>query len=275
MAFWGSDEIVDEPLYGIKRTEFQSCEYNGGAIVALACNEFAIIAGDACLGSANIKHAVNKNKLFQLSDNCILGSTGCWSDILAFTSLVEKEKAMYGQDNSNTLSINDVTKMLSTLMYSERPIPYNITSILAGLDDQGEGVVYSYKHEICCRKLIYKAAGASCANIQQMLDNRIGLTSLQLEMPWEISEERAIEIISDAFMSVSDRDMLIGDTRFLMTSIMKFSSSALSCVFLRGNIRDFLHMKVLDLNIDNQLSWGLCGFKKYFYDVQTQYECIL
>ncbi|KAL9908526.1 proteasome subunit beta type-1-like isoform 1-T2 [Glossina fuscipes fuscipes] len=124
---------------------------------------------------------------------------------------------MYGQDNSNTLSINDVTKMLSTLMYSERPIPYNITSILAGLDDQGEGVVYSYKHEICCRKLIYKAAGASCANIQQMLDNRIGLTSLQLEMPWEISEERAIEIISDAFMSVSDRDMLIGDTVIINT----------------------------------------------------------
>uniref|UniRef100_A0A1A9ZSC8 Proteasome subunit beta n=1 Tax=Glossina pallidipes TaxID=7398 RepID=A0A1A9ZSC8_GLOPL len=217
MAFWGSNEIVDEPLYGIKQTEFQSYEYNGGTIAAVACNEFAIIAGDAYFSSVSTKRDANQNKLFQLSDNCILGSTGCWSDVLAFTSLVEKEKAMHGQDDSNTLSIKDVSKMLSTLMYSNRPIPYYITSVLAGLDDEGNGVVYSYEHEICCRKLIYKAAGSACANIQLMLDNRIGLTSLQLETPWEVSEERAIEIISDAFMSVSERDTLIGDTVVINT----------------------------------------------------------
>lgn len=32
MAFWGTNEIVDEPLYGIKQTEFQSYEYNGGLV---------------------------------------------------------------------------------------------------------------------------------------------------------------------------------------------------------------------------------------------------
>uniref|UniRef100_A0A1A9UHC2 Proteasome subunit beta n=1 Tax=Glossina austeni TaxID=7395 RepID=A0A1A9UHC2_GLOAU len=228
MAFWGSSEIVDEPLYGIKQTEFQSYEYDGGAIVAIACNEFAIIAGDAYLSTISTIRTNNQNKLFQLSDNCILASTGCWSDVLAFTSLVEKQKAIYNQDRSNTLSIKDVTKMLSTLMYSKRSIPYYITSILAGLDDEGNGVVYSYEHKICCRKLIYKVAGSACDTIQPMLDNRIGLTSLQLETPWEISEDRAIEIISDAFMSVAEQDTLVGDTVLINTiTIDGFATSIL------------------------------------------------
>uniref|UniRef100_A0A1A9WGI2 Proteasome subunit beta n=1 Tax=Glossina brevipalpis TaxID=37001 RepID=A0A1A9WGI2_9MUSC len=212
--FWGTNELPDEPFFGIKQTHFKTQEYNGGTIVALACNGFAIIAGDARLNrdKANYIHNHNQNKIFQLAGNCILGSAGCWTDVLTFTSLVENYTARFRRNHADMLSLGDIAKMLSFFMYPRRPSPYCITNLVAGLNEKGEGIVYSLGNQIYCQKWAYKATGSAGASVQKILDSRIGLTSLELDVPWEISEERAMDIITDAFTSVPERDTILGDS---------------------------------------------------------------
>ena len=63
--------------------------------------------------------------------------------------------------------------MLSNVLYSKRFFPYSVSNVLAGLDEDGEGWIYSYDPVGCVEKLKNSSGGAGVAIIQPLLDNQV------------------------------------------------------------------------------------------------------
>ena len=144
----------------------------------------------------------------------MLGSTGCWCDILTFTKVLEARIKMYRYEHNRVLSTEAAAQMLAILLYSRRFFPYYVSNILAGLDAQGRGIVYSYDPVGHKEEHTYRAGGSSAALIQPLLDSLVGLKNMET-VPEErkiMTQEAAITLIKDAFTSAGERDIYVGDS---------------------------------------------------------------
>lgn len=84
---------------------------------------------------------------------------------------------------------------------------------MAGLDSDGQGVVYSYDPIGHCERSKYRAGGSSAALLQPLLDNKIGCKNLENveDSDRNISREDALKILKDVFISAAERDIYCGD----------------------------------------------------------------
>ncbi|KAL1376010.1 hypothetical protein quinque_008271 [Culex quinquefasciatus] len=117
-----------------------------------------------------IQRALNvssgKNKLFRLSEGTVLASTGCWGD----TGPDQPGQGAHANVQGSApedMTTPAVAQMLSILMYNRRFFPYYASNVLARLDEEGRGVVYSYDPIGDCKKTTYRArnrSGYKCAS---------------------------------------------------------------------------------------------------------------
>lgn len=119
---------------------------------------------------------------------------------------------MYEHMHNKTMSTTAVAQMLSTLMYHKRFFPYYVSNVLAGIDENGEGVVYSYDPVGHCERSKYQAGGSAGTLLQPILDNQVGLKN-QVGVPQDpITKERAVALARDTFISATERDIYTGDS---------------------------------------------------------------
>ena len=59
-------------------------------------------------------------KLFKLSDKTVLGSTGCWCDILTFCKVAEMRLKTYRHTHNKSMSTPAVAQMTATMLYHKR-----------------------------------------------------------------------------------------------------------------------------------------------------------
>lgn len=181
--------------------------------MAIAGDDFVVIGADTRLCSGYIIHSRNQNKLFQLAPTTVLGSSGCWCDALALTALLRARLQMYSHMHSKTMTTEATAQMLSILMYNKRFFPYYLSNVLAGIDKNGKGVVYSYDPIGHCEKTNCAAGGQARSLLQSILDHQISHNNIDLakaEMP-PLTMERATALVYDTFLSATERDIYTGD----------------------------------------------------------------
>ena len=124
---------------------------------------------------------------------------------------------MYEQDHNKVMSTPASAQLVSNQLYYKRFFPYYISNILAGLDENGEGVIYSYDPVGHCERNKYRTGGSSSALIQPLLDNQIGLKNQENAEPRELTIDEAKKIIKDVFISAAERDIYCGDAVVIQT----------------------------------------------------------
>ncbi|CAN7991634.1 unnamed protein product [Ixodes pacificus] len=157
---------------GPKQCYFSPYSDNGGSIVAIAGEDFVVIASDSRLSAGYSIYTRDQSKLFKLSDKCILGSGGCWCDILTFTRFLEARMKMYLHEHHKPMSTPAVAQLIVTMLYHKRFFPYYISNILAGLDEEGKGCIYSYDPVGHCERVQYRSGGSGSALLQPLLDSQ-------------------------------------------------------------------------------------------------------
>jgi len=206
--------IEDFPEYhvpGAKQVQFNPYESNGGSVVAIAGDDYAIIAADTRLSSGYSIHTRHQDKSFKLSEKTVLASTGCWCDTLSLTSLISARMQMYEHLHNKKMSTTAVAQMLSILMYNRRFFPYYVSNVLAGIDENGEGVIYSYDPIGHCERKKYSAGGSAGPLLQPVLDSQVGYKNQVGVEKVPIPLERAKAIIRDTLISAAERDIYTGD----------------------------------------------------------------
>ena len=71
------------------------------------------------------------------------------------------------------MSLPACAQMMSNVLYSKRFFPYSVSNVMAGLDDDGVGWVYSYDPVGHMEKCNYRAGGSSVSLLQPLLDNQV------------------------------------------------------------------------------------------------------
>ncbi|KAL5233177.1 hypothetical protein ACI65C_000587 [Semiaphis heraclei] len=199
------DTIIDRGAP--KARNFEPYASNGGSIVAISGKDFAIVASDTRLSEGYMIYTRKQSKLFQLSDKSVLGCTGCWCDTLSLTNIIQSQLKSYLYDHNTVMQPNSIAQLLSTLLYSRRFFPYYVYNVLAGLDNNGEGCLYSYDPVGHCEKVNYTAGGSSGVLMQPFLDSWLG--NRTTDNP--VTEEEALSLVKDAFTAAGERDIYTGD----------------------------------------------------------------
>lgn len=188
---------------------------NGGTTVAIAGKDFAIIASDTRLSTGYSILTREQSKLFPMTPNTILASTGCWCDSLTFAKVMEMRIKNYLYEHNRVISTKAIAQIVSITLYHKRFFPYYVSNIVAGLDDDGHGVLYSYDPIGHYEETQYTAGGSSGHLIQSILDNKVGQMNIggnltPLKKP-DIKLEDALCIVKDVFISAAERDIYCGD----------------------------------------------------------------
>lgn len=201
-------------MVATQHRQFSPYTDNGGTVVAIAGKDYVIVASETRLSTGYQIYTRNQSKLFQLTPKTILGSTGCWCDALTFAKVIEGRVKNYLYEHNQTITTTAIAQLVSTMLYYKRFFPYYISNIVAGLDEEGRGAIYSYDPVGHHSKVMYSASGSSGALIQPFLDNRVGLKNIQDLAPdaeIQLPLEDALRIVKDVFVSAGERDIYVGD----------------------------------------------------------------
>lgn len=198
----------------ISHERFSPYTDNGGTTVAIAGPDYAIIASETRLSSGYNIYTRDQSKLFQITSNSILGSTGCWCDALTFSKVIEARVKNYLYEHNRQISTRALAQLVSTMLYYKRFFPYYISNVVVGLDDDGRGICFAYDPVGFCEQVDYVAEGSSCALIQPFLDNRVGQKNIRGFCPGriDIPLDEALMIVKDVFTSAGERDIYVGDS---------------------------------------------------------------
>lgn len=185
------------------------------SIVAIAGDNFAVIGADTRLSAGYNIFTREHEKLYQLTSKAVLASCGNWADSDTLSSILTTRVQQYADTHENReISLNALAQLMSTMMYSRRFFPYYVSNILAGIYE-GKGYVYSYDPIGHCERHTYRAGGSSSALLQPILDNQVGLKNMEQKPNVPLTIDRAVDLVTDAFVSAAERDIYTGDGVFI------------------------------------------------------------
>lgn len=125
---------------------------------------------------------------------------------------------MYEFDHKTPPSPCAIAQMVATNLYYRRFFPFYVYNLIAGLDEEGKGAVFSYDPVGCVERVQCISEGTASSLLQPFLDNQIygknlGAPTGSSEFPPPaLTKERAIMVIKDAFISAAERDTNTGDS---------------------------------------------------------------
>lgn len=200
---------------GVQNHSFSPYTDNGGTVVAIAGADYAAIASETRLSTGYQVYTRDQPKLFQLTSKTMLGSTGCWCDALTFAKVIDARVKNYSYEHNRIISTPACAQLISNMLYYKRFFPYYITNVVAGLDDNGRGVVYHYDPVGSYEAYRYTTGGSSSTLILPFLDSRVGFKNANGPVPTHVPDlplEEAVKIIKDVFVSAAERDIYVGDS---------------------------------------------------------------
>ncbi|KAI3390051.1 hypothetical protein SNEBB_009580 [Seison nebaliae] len=186
--------------------------FHGGTVLGIAGDDFALIASDTRLSEYYSIHNRNCPHVYKMTKETLLGCVGFHGDVLALTKQLEARHQIYESLHHHPMKVHATAAMLSTMLYSRRFFPYYTYNILAGIDKDGKGAIYSYDPVGSYEREEYRAAGSSSSLLQPLLDNQIGMKNQIGEEKKPISIEKGLALIKDVFVSATERDIHTGDS---------------------------------------------------------------
>ncbi|QKX62621.1 uncharacterized protein TRUGW13939_09782 [Talaromyces rugulosus] len=216
--------------HGNREHSFNPYTDNGGSTLGIAGSDFAILAGDTrSVAGYNINSRYSP-KVFQIGGDAetgegahiVLSVVGFAADGQALKERLDSVVKVYRYQHGKPMSVKACAQRLSTILYSKRFFPYYAYAILAGLDEDGKGALYSYDPVGSYEREQCRAAGAASSLIMPFLDNQVNFKNqyipgsgeghaLEKREPAPLPQDHVEQLVRDAFTSAVERHIEVGD----------------------------------------------------------------
>ncbi|CCK71021.1 proteasome core particle subunit beta 6 KNAG_0F03590 [Huiozyma naganishii CBS 8797] len=198
--------------------QFNPYSDNGGTILGIAGEDFAVLAGDTRHTTDYSINSRSESKVFDVGDGIVISANGFAADSTALVKRFRNSLKWYHfNENEKRLSLSAAARNIQHLLYGKRFFPYYVHTIIAGLDEEGKGAVYSfdpvgsYEREQC------RAGGAAASLIMPFLDNQVNFKNQYVPGTGEkrpityLSVEEVVKLVRDSFTSATERHIHVGD----------------------------------------------------------------
>jgi len=215
---------------GVRQHAFNPYADNGGSILGIAGDDFVVLAGDTRHTAGYSINSRSEKKVHILGEDSslVLATVGFGADARSLADSMKRAVDDFKfQHNLKSMTVSAAAQLLFTILYGNRFFPKYAYCILAGLDKNGKGKLYSYDPVGSYSKEGERraAAGAASSLIVPFLDNQVefknqyvpGTQGMQ-ERPLEyLSKETVSKLVKDAFTSATERHIEVGDGLQLVT----------------------------------------------------------
>ena len=148
-------------------------ENNGGTVLALAGDDYAVLAADRRLSQGYGILTAKTSRLWEVSPGVWVAIAGCHADALGLSALLEHTAEEYRQTQCRPLTTEATARLLSSVLYGRRGRPYYCFCVLAGLDRKGRGAVFTFDAVGSFERVGCAAVGGPQAIALPILDDLI------------------------------------------------------------------------------------------------------
>merc|ERR1712154_198173 len=174
--------------------------------------DYVVIAADRRLSVGYSIATRESSKITKLTNNAVLASCGMQADRHTLHSILMARMRMYRLEHGKEMSTHAISEMLSRTLYYRRFFVYYTFNILAGIDDNGEGFVYSYDAVGSFEAKKHAVNGDGGVLAIPLLDNFVEKKHRQLADKSEMSKEEALKMVKNTLNAVVEREITTGDS---------------------------------------------------------------
>eukprot|EP01065_Artemidia_motanka_P016011 TRINITY_DN1972_c1_g1_i1.p1 TRINITY_DN1972_c1_g1~~TRINITY_DN1972_c1_g1_i1.p1 ORF type:complete len:293 (+),score=83.46 TRINITY_DN1972_c1_g1_i1:96-881(+) len=192
---------------------------HGGTVMAIAGKNFAIVGSDTRMNQNGFEILSREvSKTCTLTDRTVVACGGMQADREYLFKNMGFHLQEYEYRNNKEMAVSAVSSMLSNILYSRRFFPLFCYCLVAGVNPDGEGEVYSYDIFGCTEKLTHCCFGSASRLVEAYLDMRMwrgnqrDQAGERLPFYTDISQDEAAAMVQDALTSACERDFNTGDS---------------------------------------------------------------
>ena len=192
------------PIEAKKSDQFNPYVNNEGTIMAIAGDDYVIVAADKRLSNSYSIVSRDTSKICKLTDNIILSSSGMYADFIALQRYLKASIEIFRSNNKKEPTLDNMAQLLSNTLYRKRFFPYYCFTILCGKNKDGKFVCYGYDAIGSYEALPNGAQGSGNKLIVPVLDNVI-------ERKGSLNENEAKQLVLETMNGTTNRDIHTGD----------------------------------------------------------------
>lgn len=176
--------------------------YFGATAVGIKAKNGVVLTADKRMSYSGFIMSRNVRKVFVINDRIAIAVTGFYADISGLQRMLEAEIRYYEIRNNKRLPLKSVAKLLSSILYSYKLMPFYVETVVGGIDSDNEPRIYVLDPvgAITEEKFIATGSGATLA-----------LGVIEAEYNKNIDLDKASELALSAMRAAVGRDAGTGD----------------------------------------------------------------
>jgi len=253
--------------------QFDPYTLNGGLVSAVAGRDFVVLAADTrlvgdsgydLLGRNHVRlwgvendieipsiyeteatEPLKEHSTLSIHHAAFVASAGCASDCEELKRTV-RYKLRAATDVRNRHAVGSVARLLSQVLYSRRVFPFYSFCVVAGVEKDGGGAVFTYDAIGSHERVRAACNGQGKELMQPILDRSFGTPTTStfddylVDKPELLrvncSKEDTLDALLDAYRSVSERDTMVGDQ--VVFVVLRKNGDACTCEVLTAPLKE-------------------------------------